>query len=87
MGMESLAVSEFKAKCIAKLKHLQRTGEELEITLRGKPIARVIPVRGGTRTLGGLKGLMRVHGDIISSDLDDDFSDAEAARIARHPPE
>lgn len=83
--MKSLAVSEFKAKCIAELKQVQQTGEEIEITLRGKPIARVVPVRGVKRQLGALAGLMQTEGSMISSDLDDDFSDAEAARIARRP--
>ena len=83
--MKSLAVSEFKAKCIAELKAIHKNGEELEITLRGKPIARVVPVREGGRQLGTLAGLIEIHGDLIASDLDDDFSDAELERIARRP--
>ena len=83
--MKSLAISEFKTRCIAELKALQRTGEELEITLRGKPIAWVVPVREGKR-LGAHAGLMRIHGDIVTSDLDDDIDDREIERLHRQRP-
>jgi len=81
--MKSIAVSQFKAKCIAELKAIQRNGHELEITLRGKPIARVTPVRTGKRRLGTLTGSMELQGDLIASDLEDDFSDSELKRIER----
>ena len=84
--MKTLAISQFKAKCIAELKAIHKNGEELEITLRGKPIARVVPVRRGQRQLGTLAGLIEIHGDLTASDLDDDFSDAELDRIAHAPP-
>jgi prevent-host-death family protein len=83
--MKSLAVSEFKAKCIAELKAVQKDGHELEITLRGKPIARVVPVRRGKRRLGALAGLIEIHGNLIASDLEDDFSGSELERIAQRP--
>jgi antitoxin (DNA-binding transcriptional repressor) of toxin-antitoxin stability system len=72
--MKSLVISEFKAKCIAELKALQKSGGELQITLRGDPIARVIPIRKGVRLLGAQAGSMDIVGDIVASDLDDDFS-------------
>jgi prevent-host-death family protein len=42
--MKALAVSatEFKAKCLMLLDEVQRTGQELVISKRGKPVARVI---------------------------------------------
>jgi antitoxin (DNA-binding transcriptional repressor) of toxin-antitoxin stability system len=81
--MKTIAVSEFKAKCIAELKDLQNSGGELVITLRGRAIARVLPVNQGKRQLGLQAGSMEIRGDVISSDLDDDFTPAEARRLAR----
>lgn len=40
--MKTIAVTEFKAKCLHLLDEVQRTGEELVISKRGKPVARVI---------------------------------------------
>jgi prevent-host-death family protein len=39
--MKSVAVSEFKAQCLALLEDVARTGEPLLVTKRGKPLARV----------------------------------------------
>jgi antitoxin (DNA-binding transcriptional repressor) of toxin-antitoxin stability system len=80
--LKSLPISEFKAKCIAKLKELQESGEELVITLRGQPIARVSPIHDAMQTLGGQIGCMTIHGDLLHSDLDDDFTDAELRRLS-----
>ena len=38
-----MLISEFKAHCIAEIKKVHRTGRALTITLRGKPIAQVVP--------------------------------------------
>lgn len=37
-------MSEFKAKCTAILRQVKRRREEVLVTLRGKPIAKVVPV-------------------------------------------
>lgn len=81
--MKSISVSEFRAKCIAELKILQESGDELVITLRGEPLARVLPIRDAQRRLGGQVGKMLIRGDLVSSDLDDDFTRAEAKRVSR----
>jgi antitoxin (DNA-binding transcriptional repressor) of toxin-antitoxin stability system len=81
--MKSLSLSKFKARCIAELKALQESGEELIVTLRGEPLARVVPICGAQRELGGQVGKMLIRGDLLSSDLDDDFTEAEAKRVSR----
>lgn len=50
-----MAISEFKAKCIQVLKEVSTTGEETVVTLRGKPLARVVGIAplGAKRVLGG----------------------------------
>lgn len=66
--MKKIKSSEFKAKCLALLDRVAATGEPLEITKRGKPVARVVPVNGSKHKYPqmGLKGSCKILGDIIS---------------------
>lgn len=41
--MRTMAVGEFKAKCLAVMAEVNSTGEPLLVTKRGKPLARVVP--------------------------------------------
>jgi len=43
--MHTMLVSDFKAKAIATLKRVKQTGEPVLVTLRGKPLAEVVPVQ------------------------------------------
>ena len=73
--MKTMLVSEFKAKCIAVLKEVQRTREPLVVTLRGKPLVTVQPVepRGQGKRLGGLKGRMTLRRDLVKVDTTADW--------------
>jgi len=73
--MKTMLVSEFKAKCIAALKEVQRTREPMLITLRGKPLVTVQPVdaRGQGKRLGGLKGRMTIRRDLVKLDTTADW--------------
>jgi len=51
--MQTMLVSDFKAKAIATLKRVKQTGEPVLVTLRGKPLAEVVPVQ----PKGGGKGI------------------------------
>lgn len=72
-----VAISEFKAKCIEMLKHTQASGEELVVTLRGKPLVRVVGVGGKPqRVLGGQKGVVGLPANqdaLIRSDFENDW--------------
>jgi len=52
--MQTRLVSDFKAKAIATLKRVKQTGEPVLVTLRGKPLAEVVPVqpKGGGKGVG-----------------------------------
>lgn len=65
--MREIGVSEFKAKCLAILDEVERTGEEIVILKRGRPVARVIPPAIGQENYPGrsLKGTVKVLGDIV----------------------
>jgi len=55
----SVAAGEFKAKCLQILDEVQRTGQPVTVTKRGKPVARVVPVPAEPGALFGLaKGTM-----------------------------
>ena len=41
--MEEVAISEFKAKCLALLERVRQTKKPLRITRFGKPVAEVVP--------------------------------------------
>ena len=66
--IEVMAISKFKATCLAVLKRVRRTGRPILITRRGEPIAEVIPPRPPVRESGWL-GSMATHatvtGDIV----------------------
>ena len=43
-SVKEMLISKFKAHCIAEIKEVHRSGRALTITLRGKPIAQVVPL-------------------------------------------
>ena len=64
-----MAISEFKATCLAVLERIRSTGRPLLITKRGKPIAEVIPPTlaiSGAGWLGAMRGTARITGDIVA---------------------
>ena len=73
--MKTMLVSEFKAKCIAALKEVQRSREPMIVTLRGKPLVTIQPAgeRPHGKHLGGLKGKMAIHGDLVRTDSTADW--------------
>lgn len=67
--MESIAISKFKATCLALLDRVQKTGQPLLITKRGKPIAQVIPPEPERPpeedTFGCMAGTFEIVDDIV----------------------
>lgn len=62
-----IKASEFKAKCLALLDEVERTGDRLVVTKNGKPVADIVPHRSERRDFIGLfKGRGEIIGDIIS---------------------
>lgn len=43
MAFRTVSASEFKAKCLSMLDEVAVTGEEIVITKRGRPVARLAP--------------------------------------------
>jgi prevent-host-death family protein len=62
-----IKASEFRAKCLALMDEVERTGEVIVITKRGKPVAELVPHRKSRPKLFGLlKDQLFITGDIIS---------------------
>ena len=66
--MKEIAISEFKAKCLALLDQVQKTKRPLRITRFGKPIAEVIPPAPVSTPdwIGSMKDSIEILGDIVS---------------------
>jgi len=70
--METMAISEFKARCLAVMKRVQRTRQPILITKRGEPVVEVVPAARSTPRsswLGCMKGTATITGDIVSPAL------------------
>ena len=64
--MQTIKASEFKAKCLKLMDHVNRTGEALVITKNGKPVSKLVPYRSRPATLFGLhKNQIRSRDDLI----------------------
>jgi prevent-host-death family protein len=63
----TIKASEFKAKCLAVMDEVARSGQSVVITKNGKPIADLVPHRAAKKNaLGILKGQLIITGDIMS---------------------
>jgi prevent-host-death family protein len=68
-GMESMAISDFKATCLAVLERVRRTKKPVLITRFGQPVAEVVPPSAPPRPkswVGSMVGTARILGDIVS---------------------
>jgi prevent-host-death family protein len=79
--MEEIAISEFKAKCLAILQQVEKTKQPIRITRHGKPVAEVVPatpVVDRAALFGSMRDSMKILGDIVSPVID--LDDIEALR-------
>jgi antitoxin (DNA-binding transcriptional repressor) of toxin-antitoxin stability system len=78
--MEQIAISKFKATCLAVLERVRKTGQPILVTRFGQPIAEINPPSRTKRSirLGGGIGTVEILGDIVGPI--GDISDWEAAR-------
>jgi prevent-host-death family protein len=67
----TIPASVFRAKCLKLMDEVAATGEELIITKRRKPVARLLPVTEERPSLMGcMKGSIKILGDIVGPVLD-----------------
>ncbi|MDP3984935.1 MAG: type II toxin-antitoxin system prevent-host-death family antitoxin [Acidimicrobiia bacterium] len=64
-----MAISKFKATCLATLERVRRTGRPLLVTKRGIPIAQILPPPArevdGEMGFGSMQGRMVENGDLL----------------------
>jgi antitoxin (DNA-binding transcriptional repressor) of toxin-antitoxin stability system len=79
--MEEIAISKFRATCMAVLKRVLKTGKAVLVTRFGKPVAEVVPPHAPRRPkhwVGSLAGTGQITGDIVAPASEED--DWEALR-------
>jgi prevent-host-death family protein len=67
--MQEVAISEFKAKCLAMLEQVRATKKPIRITRFGKPVAEVIPptaTMDRDAWIGSMRGTFEILDDIVS---------------------
>ena len=67
--IETIAISEFKATCLAVLERVRRTGASITVTRRGEPIAEIgppSPASIGGAWLGSMRDTARITGDLVA---------------------
>ena len=74
--MEEIAISKFKATCLAVLERVRKTGEPILVTRFGQPVAKIQPPQQfekPARRFTDLGGTLEIHGDIVGpiSDISD----------------
>lgn len=78
--MEKIAISKFKATCLAVLERVRKTGQPVLVTRFGQAVATISAADAGlvpVRKLGTMIGTMEIVGDIVGPISDE--SDWEAA--------
>ncbi len=64
--MKQIAAARFKEQCLSLLDEVSPEG--IVITKRGKPVAKLIPIRAEMAGLiGALKGRLVIKGDVLST--------------------
>jgi prevent-host-death family protein len=67
--MKQVAISEFKAKCLALIDQVEKTKKPICITRFGRPVAEVSPIANTSKEqdwFGSMKGKIQILGDIVS---------------------
>ena len=73
--MKEVAISEFKAKCLALLEQVRQTRKPIRVTRFGKPVAEIVPptiVQNRASWVGSMRDSIEILGDIISPANDED---------------
>ena len=70
----TVPVTEFKAKCLRLLDDVEKKGDRIIITKRGRPVAQVAPAPATVPPLRGMwKDSVKILGDIVYFDTSEDW--------------
>ncbi len=81
--MKTISATEFKAKCLAIMDEIQRTGEPVTVLKRGKPVVEVSPPPKISEQYPQyrLQGSVEILGDIVEPPLPADVWDANRGEL------
>ncbi len=67
-AMKTMGAGAFKTHCLAVIDEVYDRNEEIIITKRGKPMAKLVPIENKKpeSILGSMKGMFTIVGDIVS---------------------
>jgi len=77
--VEEIAISKFKATCLAVLERVRKTGKPVLVTRFGEPVAELVPPHASRKVkhwVGSLAGTGQITGDIVSPASAEDDWDA-----------
>ena len=69
MALETIPISKFKATCLSLLKQVKKKGEPILITLKGEPVAMVVPPPPAEKSgtwIGSFRTTGKIVGDIVA---------------------
>jgi prevent-host-death family protein len=69
MKPETVTISKFKATCLGLLKQVKNKGEPILVTLKGEPVAMVMPPPPAEKTsawMGAYRSTGEIVGDIVA---------------------
>ena len=73
--MEEIAISKFKATCLAVLERVRKTRKPIRITRFGQPVAEIVPPTAKPKKkdwMGSMAGTMQIKGDIVAPASDEE---------------
>jgi prevent-host-death family protein len=79
--MKEVAISKFKAECLAMIEQVYKTKRPIRVTRFGKPVAEVVPPSPEPASgdwIGSMRDKIEIVGDIVSPAVDPE--DWEALR-------
>lgn len=74
MKPETVTISKFKATCLGLLKQVKKKGEPILVTLKGEPVAMVMPPPPSEKTrawMGAYRDTGKIVGDIVAPAADE----------------
>ncbi len=64
--MKQIPAGEFKAKCLAIMDQVLRSGEPVLVTKHGKPVVKLVPAENRADDIFGyMAGKVKIVGDIV----------------------
>ena len=83
--MEEIAISKFKATCLAVMERVRKTRQPVRVTRFGKPVAEIVPPsppRNDGSWLGCMEGTVEIIGDITGPTwTDEEVAEMEAEML------